>query len=193
MAIKLEQVETSFEGYNYQAYPTNIDKLNIIYDRISWTGYKLKQVGKMIPTFQEAKQVKTSDDYYWFWGLIFKLETGMVLVTCPWRHNNRLERSCTLFIKGEIIAMELESLVELLCEKMEIYAQRALFFEHLFAKIVMERRLIRDIHRHGTTALPTDERFPFIIRSRDILRMISDYVAKYDLLLIFNRELGDKL
>lgn len=82
-----KMTDALLDGYNGPFFPEAINELNHLYRHNGrWTGKVLRgTVGKFISGYLRMEpRIKTSDDYYWFWGLDFMVEGGLVRILFPW-------------------------------------------------------------------------------------------------------------
>lgn len=83
----LQKLQSEFDAY---------DSLNLP---------QLRAMAEKVPGFTLMNRPKTSDSYYWYWGLYFTVNNGDIAILLPWsrdqgKHDDsRADRSCALYVR----------------------------------------------------------------------------------------------
>lgn len=110
-------------------FPQGIVELNQTYAQYPKNGEDLEAISERVKGFFGFPWHPTSsDDYFWFWGGRFRLESGeIVLITFPWSQDwakedgVKLDRSIAVYADPSVPDEQLSQLLVNFRQSLEIY------------------------------------------------------------------------
>ncbi|MFA6185302.1 MAG: hypothetical protein WCT51_00290 [Candidatus Shapirobacteria bacterium] len=104
--VSLKQHHDALLDGLHPIFPESIKIINqICGNREVIRGIEFEKVSQTIDGFLKIIRPTTSDDYCWFWGLVFNIQNEEVIITFPWaqdwdkKDGIQLDRSIAVYIK----------------------------------------------------------------------------------------------